>query len=440
MRRKLGMALVMVLMVSMVLVVFILTGVQLTGRNLFAMARSHERNQALYAAEAGIYAAVAQFETMTDFPNDGVLPKVTLSNGASYQVQVDRDGEEITLLSTGIAFRAKRTLQVRLSLSADAYQAVYTEGKVGVGDDAFINGVQSTLNPKPDRGNLHTNSGAAPAIEKDVNETFTANPRLSTTGLASARGGIQNGLVVGKQRSNAASLDSIVLNRDELLGPVAYTTISALPADNVIRGHVRINGNLDHMGPLTIEDGAVLHVTGDCAIGQGVSGGGTLVVDKECLVRASDHLDLRNPRGVLMYAGLGASIIHPAAVQKESSVSTIPDPDNPSATVEESQEIFEFHPDPISHYFAEKPEDAEFNIRQGLPLEAPTNLEFFEYYEVQKLSPSEAFQLWRDGDGTPENPGLRPEVKAWLDKSSTKPEVKERIHEERVREANEDEN
>jgi hypothetical protein len=437
MRRKLGMALVMVLMVSMVLVAFILTGVQLTGRNLFAMARSHERNQALYAAEAGIYATVAEFETLDRFPDDGVLPKVTLSNGASYQVEVDREGEEITLRSTGIAFRAKRTLQAKLSLSADSYQAVYTEGRISVADDTFVNGVQSTLSPKPDKGNLHTNLGASGAIQPDTNGDVSASPRLSTTGLASARGSI-TATVIGKQQANAGSVDPMDVNRDQLLGTSTYTTITSIPSDNTIRGHVKFDGNLDFFRPLVIEEGAVLHVTGDCALGAGVTGSGTLVVDKECLVRASDHLDLSHPRGVFLYAGAGASIIHPEAVRTTIEVTTIPDPDNPEATLEESQEIFVYPVDELSHYFAEKPEDAEFNIRQGLPLEAPMDLEFFEYYEVQKLSPSEAFELWRNGDGTPENPGLRPEVKAWLDKSSENERVKHRIREEKAREEEDD--
>lgn len=427
MRIRRGMALITVLMVSLVLLIFLLTGVQITGRNLFTMARSHERNMALYAAEAGIYASMAEFETLNHFPDSASLPAVTLSNGASYQVDVVRDGEDIHLTSTGVAFRAKRKLQVTLRLGADSYQAVQNEGIVSLEDDTFVNGVQSTLNPKPDRGNLHTNSGDPAAIRPDTSSG--TDPRLSATGKASAQGGI-TATVVGHSQPGAGSIPPVQLNRDSLLGSATYTTVSNLPSDGVVQGHMRIDGDLDYTGAIQIPEGAVLHVTGDCAIGRGITGSGTLVVDGECLIRASDNLDLGNARGVVTYAERGVSLIHPEAQRQTVEVTQHPDPNDPQTIVEESVETFSFEPDPLAEFFASRPTDTEFNLRQGLPLEAPADLEFFEYYERELVTGSEGFQLWLNGDGTDLNPGVRPEIKQWLQKAQD-PVIKDRLRQAR---------
>lgn len=109
-RRPRAIALITVLMLSVVLLIVVLTGIQLTGRNLFTMAKSHERNQALYAAEAGVYQTLAEIETLDHYPADGLRPAVTLANGASYQVELTKVGEVITLRSHGLSGRAQRDL------------------------------------------------------------------------------------------------------------------------------------------------------------------------------------------------------------------------------------------------------------------------------------------------------------------------------------------
>lgn len=428
------MALVTVLMISMVMLLIILTGVQLTGRNLFTMARSHDRNVALYAAEAGIYQTLAEIEAMNRYPDNGPRPTVRLSNGATFQVSIQRTGDLITLRSQGVAARATRTLEVTVTLSADSYYAITTEKKVGLANDVFINGVQSTLNPKPDKGNVHTNSGDPSAILKEV--TNPGDPqRLSVTGQATAVGGI-TATIEGKKKSSAQFVSPQAVDRNALLGSAPYTTITEIPADGVIRGNMKIDTDVDWEGNLTIPEGSVLHATKDFALAHGVSGGGTLVVDGEALIRASDQLDLRNGKGVFLYAGGGVSMVHPQAVQQTLTVQSFdpppatPENPNPQPPPPESRETFVQVPDPMSNFFAGRPVDTEFNLRQGLPLDAPTDMEFFEYYETQALTPSESFKLWLDGDGSDEAPGLRPEVKAWLEKSKD-PRVRDAIRNSR---------
>ncbi|MBT9588935.1 hypothetical protein IV102_36715 [bacterium] len=427
-----GMALITVLMLSVVLLLVVLTGIQLSGRNLFTMSRAHDRNMALYAAEAGIYKTMAEIETLDRYPDSGLRPGVTLENGASYQVQLDRVGEVITLRSEGRAPRASRTLEVTLTVSPESFFAVTTEGPIGLADDVFVNGVQSTSNPKPKRGHLHTNSGDPAAIVRELTSP-SAGQRLSVTGEATSVGGIR-ATIEGKSRTSADYINPLNVDRNSLLGTSPYTQISALPNDGVIRGHVRID-SADWEGPLHIEEGSVLHVTGDLALAHGVTGSGTLVVDGETLIRGSEDINLANPRGVFLYGGGGVSLVHPQAQRETLEINEFtpptptPEDPNPQPRPTESRETFHHEPDPVSSFFAGRPVDTEFNLRQGLPLDAPTDLEFFEYYERQALEPSEAFRLWLDGDESIQYPGVRPEVKQWLEKSRNDPKIRTRLRE-----------
>ncbi len=434
-RKKRALALITVLMVSMVLLMIVLTGVQITGRNLFTIGRSHDRNLALYAAESGIYKTLAEIETLDRYPTDGLRPRVQLGNDSAYQVSTTRSGDLITLRSQGFAPRATRTLEVSVTLSPDSFYGVVTQGPIGSGDDTFINAVLSTLNPKPGPGNIHTNDASSGAIVAEK-ITPTDPQRLSVTGEATSVGQI-SATITGKSQTGAQFVNPQNVDRNSLLGTAVYTNIPAIPADGIIRGHKRIS-EVDLERPLMIEEGAVLHVTGDLALARGVTGSGTLVVDGESLVRGSETIDTNNPRGVFFYAGGGVALVHPEAARATLSLTNFtPEPatpENPNPVVRpaESHETYEYVPDPISTFFADKPADAEFNLRQGLPLDAPTDLEFFEYYEEQSIEPSEAFKLWMDGDETVGLTGLRPEVKQWLAKSKDDPEVKRRLREMKV--------
>jgi hypothetical protein len=434
MKKRRAMALVTVLMGSLVLLILVLTGVQMAGRNLFTMSRVHERNMALYAAEAGVYKTIAEIEALDRYPSDGLRPRVELSNGASYQVDLRRSGDSLILRSTGQTKKARRTLEITLNLSADSFMALASEGRIAVSDDIFINAIESMANPKNLKGNIHTNSNDNDAIYNEQRDS-----RASVTGLASSVGQITAD-IVGSRQPRAARIDSLAIDRDTLIGTSPYTTITEIPADGQIRGHLRI-AEVDWEGTLHVEAGAVLHVTGDAAFARGITGEGTVVVDGECLLRASPELDERNPKGVMLYAGQGAAILHPQARRETLRVTTSSPPDptpenpNPPAPPSVSRETYvQQDPDPVAEFFASRPPDTEFNLRQGLPVNAPTDLEFFEYLEREELSPSEAFQLWMEGDGTPENPGLRPEVKAWVKKSNSRnnPELSRKLREMRA--------
>lgn len=419
-KKRRAMALVVVLMVSFVVLIFAFTGVQFTSQNLFTVARAEARNQAFYAAQAGIYATVHNLERSGTPPSAGSLDAVTLDNGASYQVdiaEIDRNRFMYRLTSRGSMGGTRRTLQVDIGLGADSFQAMTSEGRIGISQDTFINGIESTKNPRPARGNLHTNSADNQALYS------SGSDRVSVTGKATAVGGIGSSVVIGTANPHADSIPPLSINRSSLLAG-SFTTLdpASIPADGRISGNVKIDGNFDRTGPLIVPEGSTLHVTGKMALSQSATGGGTIVVDGDTLIRGADKLDLQNGKGVLLYASGAVSLVHPEATQTTQSVTQVYGQDDTS------QETYTFTTTRLATYFAERPPDTEFELRQNLPIEAPTTTrEFFDYYRTQQLSPSEAFQAWKDGDPSVTFTGLSPATKAWLNKAQSDPVLHQEI-------------
>lgn len=276
-----------------------------------------------------------------------------------------------------------------------------TEGPIGLSDDTFINGVLSTANPKPGKGNIHTNDASSDSIIPELTSP-TDVQRLSVTGQATSVGAIKAS-IDGNSKSSAEFVNPVKVNRDELLGTEPYTIINQLPADGIIRGHQRIP-SVDYEGSLFIEEGAVLHVSGDFAVAHSVGGSGTLVVDGDTLIRGSNQIDLNNPRGVLVYSGGGVAVVHPEATRQTLSIEDFAPPTDPNATPRpsESRETFHHVTDPVASFLAARPTDTEYNLRQGLPLDAPTDLEFFEddlEAGIVSLRSLQALEGWRQYGG-----------------------------------------
>lgn len=420
-RFRRGIALIAVLLVSVVLLMFVMCGLEVTGQNLFLVGRVHEKNKALYAAEAGIFETMAQLELLDRYPASGSGPQATLANGASYQVRVERSGDEVILHSTGKSGSTQKKLRVQLSLSADSFFATTNERSVDVTQHAFVNAVESTLNPVPGPGNIHTNFGDPHAILGSP-DPLGGDTKMSVTGEASAVGQI-TAQVVGKSRPSANFVNPLTPDVNELLGQQPPTDITALPENGRLEGHLRIS-SVDTADYVNIPEGSVLHVTGDASFGHGVGGAGTLVVDGKTLIRAHDEIDLNQPKGLYLYSAGNVTLLHPETTFQRTVTTT----ETTTETIETAIDTYTSVPNPVTDYFASIPKDAAFSMRQGLPLNAPTDLSFFTYLEKEALEPDEAFRLWMDGDNTVQFPGLPQDVKSWLKEARTNPQIADKLH------------
>ncbi|CAM9971376.1 unnamed protein product, partial [Phaeothamnion confervicola] len=179
MKKRRGMALITVLLVSVVVFIMVMVGLGVTGRNLLFVSSVHQRNRALCAAEAGVYALMAKLDSTPNF--SGTL-QGSLGDGSSYSVTFTRSGTQMEVYSTGLVNGVQRKLQTTVALSGDAFLGLSSEGYIQADGKNYLNGVLSTVNPISQHGNLHTNSNASPA--------FSTSGKISVTGTLSTVGTI----------------------------------------------------------------------------------------------------------------------------------------------------------------------------------------------------------------------------------------------------------
>lgn len=377
-------ALISVLLVSVIIFVLLMVGLGVTGKNVLFVSGVHQRNQALCAAESGVYSLFAKLDSDPAFsgPLNGQL-----SDGSSYVVTFQKVGSELTVQSTGKAGAAQKKLQATVALSADAYLGVSSEGLITGQGKNYLNAIKSIKDPSTERGNLHTNYNGNPA--------FDAQGKISTTGLISAVGGI-NGNITGNKKPNAQTKTISKLDKNALL--TGTFTDGSLPSNGIVNSNLRILSDLQADVPLVLVGGAVVHVKGDVVLRAGVTGDGTLVSDGMMLVRGSAKPDMTNSKGVTLYSSQDLVIAHPSV--------TFASDGTPNYTV-----------DQVGDFFAGMPEDVPYILNQRLPVSAKTGADFFTWYKDESSNPSSTFKTWRDGDGTELHPGLPTEVRDWLDAS-----------------------
>jgi hypothetical protein len=279
MSKKRGIALITVLLVSVVIFILVMVGLGLTSGNLLFVSHVHRRNQALCAAEAGIYALLAQIDKTPTFT--GPLTG-TLTDGSAYNVTFTASPNQLDILSIGNMSGSIRKVQTKVAISADAFLALSSQGLVGSQGPNFINGVASTLNPIAQQGNIHTNSNATPALDSTGN--------LSVTGLAGAVGTVA-GNFTGQTQSYAPPTPLSTLNKNTLLSG-SFNNVTTLPANGVISNNTCLTTDCNATMPIVLQNGAVLHIQGDGAFSQGITGQGTVVTDGMALLRGSNTLDL----------------------------------------------------------------------------------------------------------------------------------------------------
>jgi hypothetical protein len=377
-------ALISVLLVSVVIFVLLMVGLGVTGKNVIFVSGVHQRNQALCAAESGVYQLFAKLESDSAFvgPLTGKL-----ADGSAYEVSFVKVGNEITVTSTGKSGAAQKKLQATVALSADAFLGVSSEGLITGEGKNYLNAIRSIKDPVTERGNLHTNYNGNPA--------FDTIGKISTTGLLSAVGGI-NGNVNGNKKSNAPTKSLSKLDKSALLS--GTFTNGMLPTNGFVNSNLRILTDLQADVPVVLADGAVIHVKGDVVLRAGVKGNGTIVSDGMMLVRGTSKPDMTNSKGVTLYSSQDLVIAHPKVTF-------------------DSDGTAHSSPDEVGDFFAGMPEDVPYILNQRLPVSAKTGAEFFTWYKDESNNPSSSFKTWRDGDGTELHPGLPGEVKDWLEAS-----------------------
>ncbi len=374
------------MLISGVILAFVLGGLNVASQHLFQVSALHGRNRALCAAEVGVSHAQYQLEENPAFA--GPL-SATLADTSKYSVTIERVGTRAILHSVGEAAGQVQKLRVSLALDADTYRAGSSEALINVPTHAYINGIRSLLDPRSSRGNLFTNGDM----------TIDPHHRLSATGRVSVRGTFDDPDHVDGETSTDGTATAVSFTKASLLtGPFPG---SFIPGSGNLSQNTRVNSDVELSQALYIPAGVTLHVQGDLTLHRGVTGEGTLVVEGTLILRGSDHLRDNSPKGLLVYAENDVVLAHPAAETDED------DPNGFRAPI-----------DPVGQLFADMPEEVPYLLRQRLPVGAPTNVNFFAWYDSQEATPSAAFLEWRDGDGTTLNPGLPEHVTTWLTRAS----------------------
>lgn len=420
--KKRGMALIVVLMLSFILMVLLFSSFTASSNNILFVASYRSKTSAFYAAEAGIYDAINRLQSgeNNNITFEAKMPKIE----ASYRVSVDNylnsPQEYAIITSTGIAGNFKRCLQVRVEKGAGSYNGLFNDGTIEFKDGAFINGIRSLKNPKIETGNVHSNSDAVRAIFGSGDPT----KKVYITGKASAKGGVDYvsmGLPKDKVETGKAAGIKTLSIKDVIPDGTNFSSDS-IPSDGVIMQNTQINGSLVINGNLKLEGNKVLYVKGDLVVNGAVYGEGKIVVEGKTTFRGYSKVST-DSQGIVIYSGGDLSVAHPLAVFGGQSgaapgagsgdnLSRAPAPGDGSA-----QPVV---PDnPVATYFATMPENAPAVIQNNLPADTPRDASFFDWYRQNMASgdsASDSFKQWRNG-GDKSNSGLPDDVKEWLDNS-----------------------
>lgn len=386
-----GLALPMVIMVSLVVLGIVLVGLGFASQNSLFVAGLHRREAARYAAEAGVYKVLAHLESQPSF--EGTLRGTLEKSGATFEATIRPGDNQLPgafaiVTSKGRAGRFVSTVQVKLAQSGESFEAVSAEGLLRTEGNAYANGIRSTRDARPEAAQVQSNSSADRAVD--------ATGRFYVRGTVSAVGGIDPKVKADNLRPRTSTSPLSKVKRDELLAKDFAT--GSIPPNGFITSNLRVNGDTLFRGRVHLANGAVLHVKdGSLVVLGDVMGDGAILADKELRLRGSSQVDARNDKGVTLYGGTGVEIAESDAVR--------------------TGDRYELKPDPVADYFAAMPDEARDALSAGLPPGAPVGIEFFEWYQQQKANPGPGFKAWAEGTG-PDNPGLSLEVRDWLDASA----------------------
>ncbi len=400
MRSKKGFALVTVMFIVLILMVMLFGVLSLASYNILFVGNFRQRTAALYAAEAGVAYAINTLEqnpamATGSFIGSSSNPiKMNKSDGSFY-VKIESNDLSGTgkavILSTGMSGSFKKVVRVEVEREAGSYNAITSEGPIVLSGDVFVNAIKSILYPKEETGNIHTNYSGSLAI--DVN----GDGVLNINGICSAVGTITDKIPPDHKKEGAPHIQNPGIDKSSLLN-VTFTS-HTIGADGNVLENTELDGSVVINGGLELHNGVVLHVKGDLTINGGLVGDGTVVVDGKTVIKGATELRTNDAKGIVLYSDGDVVLAHP--------------------TVEVvGENTYSVTPSEVAEFFAKMPQLAPVDIVHNLPDDAPRGVEFFRWYADNVQSGgSEEFRLWRDGDGTPINPGLSESVKKWLDSS-----------------------
>lgn len=400
MKRR-GIALISVLIVAAAILSILAAGMKMGSDGVLYVSRSHQRNVALGAAEAGVYQAMLELENDKNF--QGTVSGTLSESGASYSFTVTNElwtGSNATVVSTGTLGNVSRTLRVSLEPDTEGFDAISLGGKVYAYDRAYINGIASVQNPVVRPGHAHSEfAGSDGSIVGGDFDGDGENALLLATGDVTTAGTINSDDLdlISRNANEMFSKPGYRLDKDEMLDKTFGTP--GMPADGVFTGNARFSGDVMFPMKVTIAKGATVHIQGGSAsfLG-GLEGDGSLVVDGDVIVQTTGDFNPQYNEGITVLSDGSISISHPEAEGNGSGLT--------------------YEIDAVGDYFAQMPPGAASQIATGIPVSAPRDGDFFLWIDSQLASGGDSeFDLWYNGNGTEVHPGLDSHTKAWLDNS-----------------------
>lgn len=407
MRQRRGVALIVVLIIAVVLLATLTAGFKLGSDGVLMVSQTHKRNVALAAAEAGVYQAMLRLDEDKAF--EGEESGTLSDSGATFQMDVTNDlsgSQKAEVVSTGTYGGVSRTLKASLVPDASNYQAVSIAGKIYVFDRAYVNGIASAENPLLRPGHVHTEFSTPSdyAYVAEYYDNYGGQPtKMYATGDITATGNFDPGLVTtSDSKSSGVSKNPYKLDKSGMGSPGPVLNASTLNAGTLTGNRRVTDPDGDPIvvnGKVVVPKGMTLYVNGDVDFLGGLGGEGNVVVSGDVIIRTNSSFDPAVKEGVKLYSDGAVAIGHPSTEVNSDGVDV------------------DFSP--VGDFFAQMPDEASYEISNGIPTDAPSGTEFFTWFAARASlsNPGEQYELWYNGDGSALHPGLSPATKSWLQQS-----------------------
>lgn len=400
MRRRRGIALVTILLISAVLMTIVSVGLKLGSDGVLFVSNVHKRNVALAAAEAGIYEAMAAVQNDKSF--HGHLQGTLADSGSTYRCEVENElfsNRVVRVIATGEFGGTRRTLKAELEPDSGGFDGLSVNGVVGVFQRSYVNAIASSDNPLMRPGNAHTNYGSgANAGYVGAEARSNGAALLHATGGLSAQGDFDSSLErVSQGETTGQTKPQYRLDSTQMESGGSFTTATSL-SPGTLTGNTEITNDIEVTGKVIVPKGVKLVVRGDARFLGGISGEGEVVVHGDAVVRTDAVYDPSIEEGVKLFVDDSVVVTHPSATIDEHGVD--------EGTFNQ-----------VGDFFAQMPLEASDQLSTNLPISAPRGGDFFTWFDTQMTSPSPEFQLWYEGDNTSINPGISEDTKSWLQNS-----------------------
>lgn len=344
-RRK-AFALIYFLLISAIVLIVTGTIVVMCRQQLFFSRAGLDQNRALYAAESGVYTAMAELERNNGWVA-GFSSVATPDNQATYTVRFN-SSESINNLAGASAvssYRGANTVpphgallvvegQAGLSrqvvevlvvpgISPLQSSAVSASGQITLGGDVAIDGIRSLSDLTAVPANLHSNKEL---VGRQISSTgiLSVSGNVTSSGASPTATAIQlsGSVAVGSQASQVpakrfphVNIDALVSDQVGSPGP----TIPAVPGPvSLSGGNNYYAGDVVIQGDLELKSNAKMFVAGNLTVNGSVRGTGTLVVkgqtslygDAEVSPSSSEYISVLSKGHVVLQGFQGQSYMN----------------------------------------------------------------------------------------------------------------------------------